>query len=190
MHCVRAITAGSYLVSLYEQHLKDNLFWKLSPTHNISSHVNKFWWSYFLISLKTFPVFPQTLGGSDDDSCVITASLHIPAAFSRGGGRRGPRSTPRRRSTSGSESSNKSSNRSSNKRDSAVGSSSPASASATSSPPASPPPATPAPAPTPLRVTLTSAAELRRPSPDLDRLMALSRSVLYFNVYCSYQDRQ
>ncbi|XP_075982418.1 rho GTPase activating protein at 102A isoform X2 [Anticarsia gemmatalis] len=104
--------------------------------------------------------YNETLGGSDDDSCVITASLHIPAAFSPPG--RTPRPSPRRRSTSGSESSAK--------RDSAVGSSS-TSASCASSPPASPPPQ----APTPLRVTLTSAAELRRPSPDIDRLMALSR---------------
>ncbi|CAB3225542.1 unnamed protein product [Arctia plantaginis] len=104
--------------------------------------------------------YNETLGGSDDDSCVITASLHIPAAFSPNS--RQPRPSPRRRSTSGSESSAK--------RDSAVGSSS-TSASCASSPPASPPPQ----APTPLRVTLTSAAELRRPSPDIDRLIALSR---------------
>lgn len=104
--------------------------------------------------------YNETLGGSDDDNCVITASLHIPAAFSPT--TRQPRPSPRRRSTSGSESSAK--------RDSAVGSSS-ASASCTSSPPASPPPQ----APTPVRVTLTSAAELRRPSPDIDKIIALSR---------------
>ncbi|XP_037303625.1 uncharacterized protein LOC115455561 isoform X2 [Manduca sexta] len=112
------------------------------------------------------------LGGSDDDSCVITASLHIPAAFPREGrdsresrdsrDSRRPAPPPRRRSTSGSESSAK--------RDSAVGSSSPASASNASSPPASPPPVVS----TPLRVTLTSASEVRRP-PDIDRIMALSR---------------
>ncbi|CAH0746591.1 unnamed protein product [Diatraea saccharalis] len=68
--------------------------------------------------------YNETLGGSDEDSCVITASLHIPAAVAR------PAAPPRRRSTSGSESSAR--------RDSAVGSS-PASP-APSTPPASPPP--------------------------------------------------
>ncbi|XP_047998256.1 uncharacterized protein LOC125235727 isoform X1 [Leguminivora glycinivorella] len=118
--------------------------------------------------------YNETLGGSDDDNYVITASLHIPAAFpapagSGGGGGGGgggaggahsprPAPPPRRRSTSGSESSAK--------RDSAVGSS-PASASSASSPPASPPPYA-------LRVTLTSTGELRRPA-DIDRLMSLGR---------------
>ncbi|XP_026328127.1 uncharacterized protein LOC113236327 isoform X2 [Hyposmocoma kahamanoa] len=105
--------------------------------------------------------YNETLGGSDDDSShVITASLHIPAAFSQQSPRGRPSAPPRRRSTSGSESSAK--------RDSAVGSSSPASASNASSPPASPPPA-------PLRVTLTSAGEIRRTPgpPDIDRLISL-----------------
>ncbi|XP_049878612.1 uncharacterized protein LOC126375633 isoform X2 [Pectinophora gossypiella] len=106
--------------------------------------------------------YNETLGGSDDDSCVITASLHIPAAFTSQSPRSRPSVPPRRRSTSGSESSAK--------RDSAVGSSSPASASNASSPPASPPPA-------PLRVTMTSAGEVRRPADrsDIDRLMSLGR---------------
>ncbi|XP_028036945.1 rho GTPase-activating protein 6 isoform X1 [Bombyx mandarina] len=89
---------------------------------------------------------------ASDDECVITASLHIPAAF--GPPRVAP---PRRRSTSGSESSHK--------RDSAVGSCS----SDASSPAASPPPPT-----APLRVTLTSAGELRRPT-DIDKLVAFGR---------------
>ncbi|KAI8441165.1 hypothetical protein MSG28_009403 [Choristoneura fumiferana] len=105
--------------------------------------------------------YNATLGGSDDDSYVITASLHIPAAFPSPAPAR-PAAPPRRRSTSGSESSAK--------RDSAVGSS-PASASS-ASPPASPPP--PAPAPAPLRVTLTAGGELRRPT-DIDRLISLGR---------------
>ncbi|XP_073954257.1 uncharacterized protein isoform X2 [Choristoneura fumiferana] len=105
--------------------------------------------------------YNETLGGSDDDSYVITASLHIPAAFPSPAPAR-PAAPPRRRSTSGSESSAK--------RDSAVGSS-PASASS-ASPPASPPP--PAPAPAPLRVTLTAGGELRRPT-DIDRLISLGR---------------
>ncbi|RVE52296.1 hypothetical protein evm_003086, partial [Chilo suppressalis] len=70
--------------------------------------------------------YNETLGGSDEDSCVITASLHIPAAVARPS----PAAPPRRRSTSGSESSAR--------RDSAVGSS--AASPAPSPPPASPPP--------------------------------------------------
>ncbi|XP_028165064.1 leucine zipper putative tumor suppressor 2-like [Ostrinia furnacalis] len=117
--------------------------------------------------------YNETLGGSDEDSCVITASLHIPAASVS---RARPAPPPRRRSTSGSESSAK--------RDSAVGSSgasavgssgvgssgASASASGASSPPASPPPAHQA----PLRVTLTATGELRR-TPDIDRLISLGR---------------
>ncbi|GBP48041.1 Rho GTPase-activating protein 6 [Eumeta japonica] len=114
--------------------------------------------------------YNETLGGSDDDSCIITASLHIPAAFPREAPRprRQAQPPPRRRSTSGSESSAK--------RDSAVGSSSPASASNTSSPPASPPPAHAhaAVGGGPLRVTVTSTGELKRPS-DIDRLISLGR---------------
>ncbi|KAM3958350.1 LOW QUALITY PROTEIN: rho GTPase activating protein at 102A [Aphomia sociella] len=109
--------------------------------------------------------YNETLGGSDDDSCVITASLHIPAASVS---RARPAPPARRRSTSGSESSAK--------RDSAVGSSASAvgssastSASAASSPPASPPPATGA-----LRVTLSAAGEVRR-APDIDKLISLGR---------------
>ncbi|KAL0829546.1 hypothetical protein ABMA28_003059, partial [Loxostege sticticalis] len=95
--------------------------------------------------------YNETIGGSDEDSCVITASLHIPAA-------RAPRPAPppRRRSTSGSESSGAGA-----KRDSAVGSS-----------PASSPPASPPPHQAPLKVTLTATGELRR-TPDIDRLMSL-----------------
>ncbi|KAL0879189.1 hypothetical protein ABMA27_002976 [Loxostege sticticalis] len=97
--------------------------------------------------------YNETIGGSDEDSCVITASLHIPAA-------RAPRPAPppRRRSTSGSESSGAGA-----KRDSAVGSS-----------PASSPPASPPPHQAPLKVTLTATGELRR-TPDIDRLMSLGR---------------
>ncbi|XP_052749731.1 uncharacterized protein LOC113512037 isoform X2 [Galleria mellonella] len=122
--------------------------------------------------------YNETLGGSDDDSCVITASLHIPAASVS---RARPAPPPRRRSTSGSESSAK--------RDSAVGSSpsafgssaassaasASASASAASSPPASPPPVLAGSVSTAaLRVTLSAAGEVRRAS-DIDRLISLGR---------------
>ncbi|XP_059050203.1 uncharacterized protein LOC131845183 [Achroia grisella] len=119
--------------------------------------------------------YNETLGGSDDDSCVITASLHIPAASVS---RARPAPPPRRRSTSGSESSAK--------RDSAVGSSpsafgssaassaasASASASAASSPPASPPPVLPS--SSAVRVTLSAAGEVRR-APDIDKLISLGR---------------
>ncbi|KAI5632554.1 rhoGAP domain-containing protein [Phthorimaea operculella] len=41
--------------------------------------------------------YNETLGGSDDDSCVITASLHIPAAFPQPSPRSRPSAPPRRR---------------------------------------------------------------------------------------------
>ncbi|KAL4720955.1 hypothetical protein ACJJTC_012417, partial [Scirpophaga incertulas] len=97
--------------------------------------------------------YNETLGGSDEDSCVITASLHIPA----------PAAAAARRRSSGSESS---------KRDSAVGSS-PAS-SPLQSPTTSPAPTTTVSASEPLRVTLAAAAEIRR-TPDIDRLISLGR---------------
>ncbi|XP_048481236.1 uncharacterized protein LOC125489415 [Plutella xylostella] len=100
--------------------------------------------------------FNEVLGVSDDDSCVITASLHIGGMFR-------PAPPPRRRSASAEDE---------HQRDSAVGSSSPGSvisplsASTASSPPASPPPAA-------LRVTLTSAPQLRRTN--IDQLIELNR---------------